>query len=86
MDSLSLTSALSFLYLIVFGSLVGYTSYSYLTKAVAPSQVATYAYVNPLIALILGTLLGNEILSLEIIIATLILIGAVVLMIWKKSE
>lgn len=85
LEKISLTSLLSVIYLIFFGSIVGYTAYSYLTRTVSPSQVSTYAYVNPVIAVLLGTLLGNEVLTKQIIIATPILVLAVILLIWKPT-
>ena len=83
--SISSSSVLSVLYLIVFGSIVGYSAYSFLTRTVSPSQVSTYAYVNPVIAVFLGTWLGKEALTKQILIATPILVIAVVLLIWKTS-
>jgi len=54
---------LSTFYLAIFGTLVGYTSYSFLLQNVSISSVATYAYVNPLVAVFLGWLLLGEPLS-----------------------
>jgi drug/metabolite transporter (DMT)-like permease len=50
----------SILYLVVFGSLITYTAYIYLLDNVAVSKVATYAYVNPVIAVILGAIFVHE--------------------------
>jgi drug/metabolite transporter (DMT)-like permease len=50
----------SILYLVVFGSLIGYTAYIYLLNNVAVSKVTTYAYVNPVIAVILGAIFFKE--------------------------
>jgi drug/metabolite transporter (DMT)-like permease len=50
----------SILYLVVFGSLVGYTAYIYLLNNVAVSKVTTYAYINPVIAVILGAIFVHE--------------------------
>lgn len=67
---------LAFLYLIVFGSLIAYASYIYAVAKLPVSIVATYAYVNPVIALFLGWLVLNETLNYIIIIgAIIILIG-----------
>jgi drug/metabolite transporter (DMT)-like permease len=51
---------LSLLFLAVFGTLAGYTSYSFLLREVPISSVATYAYINPLVAVLLGWLLLDE--------------------------
>ena len=50
----------SILYLVMFGSLVGYTAYIYLLNNVAVSKVTTYAYINPVIAVILGAIFLRE--------------------------
>jgi drug/metabolite transporter (DMT)-like permease len=50
----------SLLYLVTFGSLIGYTAYIYLLNNVAVSKVTTYAYINPVIAVILGAIFLRE--------------------------
>jgi drug/metabolite transporter (DMT)-like permease len=50
----------SIFYLVVFGSLITYTAYIYLLDNVAVSKVATYAYINPVIAVILGVIFVHE--------------------------
>ncbi|MEM6990630.1 MAG: EamA family transporter [Myxococcota bacterium] len=49
----------AFAYLVVFGSIIGFLAYSYLLRNVAPSSAATYAYANPVVAVILGSLVGE---------------------------
>ncbi len=71
----------SLLYLTIFGSLIGYTAYIWLLHASTPARVATYAYVNPLIAVLLGCTLGHEVFSHELIIAGVLIIVAVVLIV-----
>jgi drug/metabolite transporter (DMT)-like permease len=66
-------------YLILIGSLVGYTSYTWLLKNGSPALVSTYAYVNPVIAMILGVFLGGDKLTPVTIAAAAIIIAAVVL-------
>ncbi len=75
----SSTSLWGLIYLIFFGSLVGFTSYIWLLKNAPISLVATYAYVNPIVAVILGSLLAAEDLTPRIGIAAAIIIGSVVL-------
>jgi drug/metabolite transporter (DMT)-like permease len=65
--------------LIVFGSLIGYTSYMWLMKNVNPEHVSTYAYVNPVVALFLGWALASETLSTQDIIAALVILTAVMI-------
>lgn len=71
----------SLLYLTIAGSLIGYTAYIWLLHASTPARVATYAYVNPLIAVLLGCTLGHEVFSHELIIAGALIIVAVVLIV-----
>ena len=47
-------------YLVTFGSLVGFTAYIYLLRAVTPAKASTYAYVNPLVAVFLGWAIAGE--------------------------
>ena len=65
-------------YLITIGSIVGFGSYIWLLANAPISLVATYAYVNPIVAVILGYLFGNEALEPRIYLATAIIIGAVI--------
>ncbi|MCC6130247.1 MAG: EamA family transporter [Acidobacteria bacterium] len=75
----TLRSTLAWLYLVVFGSLIGFTSYTYLLKRAAPEKVATYAWVNPLVAVLLGAALGGETLTLRTLLAGGIILVAVLL-------
>jgi drug/metabolite transporter (DMT)-like permease len=69
-------SLIAFIYLIVFGSLIGYASYIYAVAHLPVSLVSTYAYVNPVIALFLGWFVLNETITSEIFIgAAVILLG-----------
>jgi drug/metabolite transporter (DMT)-like permease len=77
-DHVTAVSFGSWLYLTIAGSLVGYTAYIWLLHASTPARVATYAYVNPLIAVMLGCTLGHEAFSHEMIVAGVLIIVAVV--------
>lgn len=66
------------LYLITFGSLVGFVSYGWLLHNAPVSLTSTYAYVNPVVAVFLGWLLANEDLNARIGIASAIIIGSVI--------
>ena len=66
-------------YLIVFGSLIGFTSYSWLLKNAQPAMVATYAYVNPVIAVLLGWFIAGESMSGQMLLGAGIIVGSVVL-------
>ncbi|MGH7635373.1 MAG: EamA family transporter, partial [Gemmatimonadaceae bacterium] len=82
----SSASLIAFAYLVVFGSLVGFTAYSWLLKAAAPARVATYAYVNPVIAVVLGWAILGETITGRVAIAAAIIIGAVILIIADQSR
>jgi len=80
--SLAHVSARSFaalLYLMVFGSLVGYTTYVWLLRVADPSRVSTYAFVNPVVAVFLGWALAGEIVALRTLVAAAVIVAAVVL-------
>ena len=71
---------LALLYLIVAGSIVGFTAYVWLIHHESPTKVGTYAYVNPVIAVLIGYFLGGEPLGLRTILGTLsVLVSVVVL-------
>jgi drug/metabolite transporter (DMT)-like permease len=65
-------------YLIVFGSIVGYSAYAYALRHAPPTIVGTYAYVNPVVAVILGWLILDEPVSLRTFVAMGLILGAVV--------
>ncbi|MER6096960.1 EamA family transporter [Streptomyces sp. NPDC001728] len=68
-------------YLIVFGSLIAFTAYAWLLQAAPLSLVATYAYVNPVVAVALGALVLNEALTWSIVLGGAIVVGGVVLIV-----
>jgi drug/metabolite transporter (DMT)-like permease len=74
-------SWIALLYLSVFGSAVGFSAYVYLLKHSAPTRVATYAFVNPVVALFLGWYLGGEPLTPRTMLASAIVLAAVLLVI-----
>ena len=80
-ERVTFLSVSAWLYLTVFGSLVGYTCYVWLLHASTPTRVATYAYVNPLIAVLLGCTIGHEPFSHELLVAGILIIAAVVLIV-----
>ncbi len=76
--TISARSMYGLIYLILLGSLVGFVSYGWLLQNAPISLVSTYAYVNPIVAVMLGTLFGNEKLEPRIWLATTIIIGSVI--------
>jgi drug/metabolite transporter (DMT)-like permease len=79
LSNASWTSIGAFFYLLVFGSLVGFTAYSWLLNNVAPARAATYAYVNPVVAVFLGWLIAGEPLTSRMLSAAAVIIGSVIL-------
>jgi drug/metabolite transporter (DMT)-like permease len=69
---------LSLLYLIVAGSIIGFTAYVWLIHHESPTKVGTYAYVNPAVAVLVGYFLGGETLGLRTILGTLLVLISVV--------
>jgi drug/metabolite transporter (DMT)-like permease len=77
--SISLPSILAMLYLMFGASLLGFSSYMWLLTVTTPNRIATYAYVNPVIAMFLGVILAGETLTWQAAAASAIIIAAVVL-------
>ncbi len=79
-------SLLAFGYLVVFGSIVGYTAYVWLLHHVPLGTVSTYAYVNPVVAIGLGVLFLDEHVSVRIAIGAAIVLGSVAIVVRRESE
>jgi drug/metabolite transporter (DMT)-like permease len=83
---ISTTSILAVLYLIVFGSIIGFSAYVWLLRTAPLSLVSTYAYVNPVVAVILGALFIGEAITARLVIAGGIIIAAVALIVVARSR
>jgi drug/metabolite transporter (DMT)-like permease len=79
LEHASWTSIGAFAYLTLFGSLMVFTAYSWLLNNVTPARAATYAYVNPVVAVLLGWSIAGEPLTLKMILAMAVIVGSVVL-------
>lgn len=77
--AVSARSVFALAYLMVFGSLVGYTTYIWLLRVADPSRVSTYAFVNPVVAVFLGWALAGESVTPRMLAAAVIIVAAVVL-------
>lgn len=75
----------SMILLIVFGSIVAFTSFNFLLKKVSPDKVATSTYVNPIIALLLGWYFLNEVITTQSIVAAIVLLTGVYFINTKKK-
>lgn len=73
-------------YLVVFGSLIAYSAYLYLLANVSPATATSYAYVNPVIAVLLGVQFLGEQVSKQELWAMVVIVSGVVLIGWKKGE
>ena len=84
--SVSLAAWLSLLYLIVAGSIAGFTAYVWLLHHESPTKVGTYAYVNPVVAVIIGYFLAGEELGLRTILGTAFVLVSVVVITTTRSQ
>jgi drug/metabolite transporter (DMT)-like permease len=82
----SARSLLALLYLIGFGTMLGLTSYLWLLRRARPTLVSTYAFVNPLVAVALGALLGGEGLDVRVQVATVLLIASVAILLVDQQR
>ena len=78
-SSISAASVVSFLYLVVFGSIIAYSAYIWLLSATTPAKVSTYAYVNPVIAVFLGWAVASEPVTPAMLGAMVIILFSVTL-------
>jgi drug/metabolite transporter (DMT)-like permease len=79
--AVSLRSWLALTYLIAFGSGIGFSAYIYILHKSTAARVATYAFVNPVVALFLGWLIAGETITLRTVIAAAVILTAVILVI-----
>jgi drug/metabolite transporter (DMT)-like permease len=79
LERISTESIIALVYLITFGAIIAFSAYMWLLRVSSPSRVATHAYVNPVVAVLLGWVIANESVTPRTGIAMLIIVGAVVL-------
>jgi drug/metabolite transporter (DMT)-like permease len=84
-ERLTMKSLISWTFLVLGGSIVAYTAYVYLLGVVSPAKAATYAYVNPVIAVILGWAFAGEPLVARTVVAMAIILGSVALITVAQS-
>jgi len=84
--AISLRSTAGLFYLVGMGSLMGFTAYIWLLRVVSTSRVATYGYVNPVVAVFLGWAVGGESISARELLATAIIVGAVALILSHRPQ
>ena len=77
--AVSLRSVLSLAYLVVFGSIVAFSAYVWLLRVSTPARVSTYAYVNPVVAVLLGAAFAGEALTARMLVAAAVIVCGVAL-------
>lgn len=73
-------------YLVIFGSLIGYSCYIYILKKWPSAKAGTYAYINPMVAVLLGALILNEAITFSTILSIVIILGGVFLVQTSKTS
>ncbi len=84
--AISLASAAALLYLILVGSLIGFTAYIWILAHATPARASTYAYVNPVVAVILGWAILGERLTLRMVLAAAVIVGGVILITTARAK
>jgi drug/metabolite transporter (DMT)-like permease len=79
-------SLAALVYLILFGSLLGFSAYMYLLGVTSAARVSTYAFVNPAVAVVLGALFAGEALSPRVLLAAVLIVGAVAMITFFGAE
>ncbi len=85
-EQISAHSWLAVIYLIVVGSLIGFSTFVWLMKNVSPALASTHAFINPLVAVVLGWWILNAPLSMRTLVATVLIISAVAIISMQKSR
>jgi drug/metabolite transporter (DMT)-like permease len=83
---LSARSMWSWVYLVLAGSIIGYTAYVYLLRVVSAAKAATYAYVNPVIAVLLGWMFASEPIGARTLVAAAVVLGGVAIITGTQSS
>ena len=84
-EAFSARSLLALAYLVVFGSWVAYTAYAWLLQNAPISKVATYAYVNPVVAIFLGWIVLDEVVTSTTIVGATVIVASVALVVRTES-
>lgn len=82
----TLQSWLGWIFLVLVGSIATYTAYLWLVQNAPVGLIATYAYVNPVVAIMLGTIFLDEVLSITLLFGAIVVITGVALVVWVESR
>ena len=74
------------LYLVVAGSIIGFTAYVWLLHHESPTKVGTYAYVNPVVAVLVGYFFGGEALGMRTVLGTVFVLTSVVVITTTRAK
>ncbi len=85
LSQLTPLSVWSWIYLVLIGAIIGYGAYAFLLRHCDPAKVATYAYVNPIVAVLLGSLFAGEHFTLRMGMAAALILGSVAIVITAQS-
>jgi drug/metabolite transporter (DMT)-like permease len=85
LNALSLRSGLSLLYLVVLGSMVAFTAYLWLLRHTTPARAATYAYVNPVVAVLLGWAFAGKPVTVQTLLAAAVIVAGVAIITTASS-
>jgi drug/metabolite transporter (DMT)-like permease len=85
-SAISAKSVLALIYLILIGAIVGYSAYIWLLRVSTPARVSTYAYVNPVVAVLLGWLFAGETVSPRVIAAAAVIVAGVALITLSRVD
>ena len=86
LSAISARSWFAFFYLVFFGSLLGFTAYIWLLRVAKASHVSTYAYVNPIVALVLGASIGHERITAAMLVAAAVTLSGVVMVVMPARQ
>lgn len=84
--AVSSVSWLALVYLIFVGALIAYTAYSWLLQNVSPSMVSTYAYVNPVVAVLLGWAIAGESMTAQMLLGAAVIVASVILITSRDNK
>ena len=84
--AISSKSFLAWAYLVTFGAIIGFTAYAYVLRETTPAKASTYAYVNPVIAVLLGWAFANEPITMLTVIGAGIILAGVAIISLKKAD
>ena len=79
-------SLLAWAYLVTFGAIIGFTAYAYVLRETTPAKASTYAYVNPVIAVLLGWAFAREPITMRTLVGAGIILAGVAMISIRKPD